>query len=79
MSKVEKGREPESTGRRWRQWITEARRAALAAWARTGQPRVLMARALGIGSSAACDLLTRRPDRVSGACVDEVMARLAKR
>ena len=36
MSKVEKGREPESTGRRWRQWKEPEAREALASWRRSG-------------------------------------------
>lgn len=47
-----------------RRSITNARRIALTVWQWAGQPRIQMARALGISAGAASDLVNRRPGRV---------------
>ncbi len=52
--------------------VTQARRVALAVWQRAGRPRIEMARALGIGASAASNLVHADPTRTAYEMVDRV-------
>ncbi len=52
--------------------IAQARRVALAVWQRTGRSRIEMARTLGIGASAASNLVHADPARTSHEMVERV-------
>jgi hypothetical protein len=56
--------------------VARSRRAALRVWELAGRPRIEMARALGIGASAACRLAHARPERTPHELVRRVREQL---